>query len=67
MPSISGTACHKYVFDFVYTLLAAGYLSGFDRIVSLMQQQCHRFGILVEKIGLDGIDPEREHVRSQRN
>ncbi|MEY4583066.1 MAG: hypothetical protein RL701_7769 [Pseudomonadota bacterium] len=40
----------------------AGYVAGFHRIVSLMQQQAEAFGIPIEKIGLDGIDPDRDLV-----
>ena len=36
----------------------AGYLSGFHRIVSLMQQQTIGFNIPLDKIGLDGIDSD---------
>jgi len=39
-----------------------GYLSGFHRIVSLMQQQAEAFGLPPEAIGLDGIDPEVDLV-----
>ena len=41
---------------------AAGYMAGFHRVVSLMQQQCQAFGIPLEKIGLDGVDPDRDLV-----
>ena len=34
-----------------------GYMSGFCRIVSLMQQQAEAFDIPLEQIGLSGIDP----------
>ena len=35
-----------------------GYLSGFHRVVSLMQQQAEAFGITLEDIGLEGIDAD---------
>ncbi len=41
---------------------AMGYMSGFHRIVSLMQQQAEAFGIPLEKAGLDGIDPDVDLV-----
>ena len=39
-----------------------GYMSGFHRIVSLMQQQAEAFNIPVEEIGLNGIDADEELV-----
>jgi len=39
------------------TDFSMGYMAGFHRIVSLMQQQAEAFGIPIDKIGLDGIDP----------
>ena len=39
---------------------ADGYLSGFHRIVSLMQQQAEAFGLPPDAIGLAGIDPDTE-------
>lgn len=44
------------------TDFTAGYLAGFHRVVSLMQQQCLGFGIPWEEIRLDGIDPEQDLV-----
>ena len=44
------------------TDFAIGYMAGFHRIVSLMQQQAEAFGIPVEDIGLDGIDANRDLV-----
>jgi hypothetical protein len=38
----------------------AGYLMGFHRVISLMQQQAPAFGIEVGDIGLEGIDPNRD-------
>lgn len=42
------------------TDFAAGYMAGFHRIVSVMQQQCVAFGIPLEKVQLDGIDPDTD-------
>lgn len=39
-----------------------GYMAGFHRIVSLMQQQAESFGIPFEHIGLDGIDADEDLV-----
>jgi len=44
------------------TDFAAGYMAGFHRIVSLMQQQCVAFGVPLEKSRLDGIDPDKDLV-----
>jgi hypothetical protein len=44
------------------TDFATGYMAGFHRIISLMQQQSEAFGIPLEKIGLDGIDPDEDLV-----
>ena len=41
---------------------AIGYMAGFHRVVSLMQQQAEAFGIPLKDIGLDGIDPDVELV-----
>lgn len=41
---------------------ADGYLSGFHRVVSLMQQQADAFGLPQDAIGLAGIDPDTELV-----
>lgn len=35
-----------------------GYLLGFHRVVSLMQQQAESFGIPLEDLGLEEIDPD---------
>ena len=35
----------------------AGYLMGFHRVVSLMQQQASAFGLEVSEVGLEGINP----------
>jgi len=39
-----------------------GYMAGFHRVVSLMQQQAEAFGIPVKEIGLDGIDANDDLV-----
>ncbi|MDD1622369.1 MAG: hypothetical protein LUQ11_12910 [Methylococcaceae bacterium] len=44
------------------TDFATGYMDGFHRIVSLMQQQAKAFDIPLENIGLDGIDPDVDLV-----
>jgi hypothetical protein len=38
----------------------AGYLMGFHRVISLMQQQALAFGLEVNEVGLEGIDPNRD-------
>ena len=37
-----------------------GYILGFHRIVSLMQQQALAFGIELEDIQLEGLEPDRD-------
>jgi hypothetical protein len=44
------------------TDFSVGYMAGFHRIVSLMQQQAEAFGIPFEKIGLDGIDADEDLI-----
>ena len=44
------------------TDFAFGYMAGFHRVVSLMQQQAEAFGIPLKEIGLDEIDPNDELV-----
>ena len=39
-----------------------GYVLGFYRIVSLMQQQALAFGLNLKDVQLDGIDPDRDLV-----
>jgi len=39
-----------------------GYMAGFHRVVSLMQQQAEAFGLSLESIGLDGIDADEDLV-----
>ena len=41
---------------------AIGYMAGFHRVVSLMQQQAEAFGIPLKNLALDGIDPDSELV-----
>lgn len=44
------------------TDFSVGYMAGFHRVVSLMQQQADAFGIPLESIGLNGIDPDEDLV-----
>ncbi len=44
------------------TDFSIGYMAGFHRVVSLMQQQAEAFGIPIEDIGLDEIDPDEELI-----
>ena len=44
------------------TDFSSGYVSGFHRVVSLMQQQADTFDISVEEIGLDGIDADEDLI-----
>jgi hypothetical protein len=39
---------------------ATGYMAGFHRVVSLMQQQADAFGIPRGTLSLDDIDPDRD-------
>jgi len=39
-----------------------GYILGFHRIVSLMQQQAVAFGIELKDLQLEGIEPDRDLV-----
>lgn len=41
---------------------SVGYMAGFHRVVSLMQQQAEAFGIPFEEIGLDEIDADKDLV-----
>lgn len=41
---------------------SAGYMTGFHRIVSLMQQQAEAFNIPLEEIGLDSIDADEDLI-----
>ncbi len=41
---------------------ATGYMAGFHRVVSLMQQQAEAFEIPLEDLELDGFDPDSELV-----
>lgn len=38
----------------------AGYVMGFHRVISLMQQQADAFGIDLKEVGLEGIEPNRD-------
>lgn len=44
------------------TDFSTGYMAGFHRVVSLMQQQAEAFDISLEDIGLDGIDVDEDLV-----
>ena len=44
------------------TDFSTGYMAGFHRVVSLMQQQAEAFDISVDKIGLSGIDADEDLV-----
>ena len=44
------------------TDFSTGYMTGFHRVVSLMQQQAEAFNISLEAIGLDGIDADEDLV-----
>lgn len=44
------------------TDFSSGYVSGFHRVVSLMQQQADTFDISIEEIGLDGIDADEDLI-----
>ena len=39
-----------------------GYLMGFHRVVSLMQQQAEAFGIPLRMLGLEGFDAEKDLI-----
>lgn len=41
---------------------ALGRLMAFHEVISLMQQQAHAFGITLEELGLDDIQPEKDLV-----
>jgi hypothetical protein len=41
---------------------ALGRLMAFHEVISLMQQQAQAFGIALEELGLDNIQPERDLV-----
>lgn len=48
-----GTESHLY---------ETGYTMGFHRVISLMIQQAHSFGLKLEDLGLEGIDADRDLV-----
>ena len=39
-----------------------GYIQGFHRVVSLMQQQAQAFGIDLKDLQLEGVEPDRDLV-----
>jgi hypothetical protein len=39
-----------------------GYVQGFHRVVSLMQQQAQAFGIDLKELQLEGVEPDRDLV-----
>jgi hypothetical protein len=39
-----------------------GYVQGFHRVVSLMQQQAQAFGIDLKDLQLEGVEPDRDLV-----
>lgn len=41
---------------------STGYMAGFHRVVSLMQQQAEAFDIPLEAVGLEGIDADEDLV-----
>ena len=41
---------------------SSGYLAGFHRVVSLMQQQAEAFGISCDELGISGIDADVDLV-----
>lgn len=41
---------------------AAGRLMAFNEIVSILQQQADGFGIPLEELRLDGVDPDRDLI-----
>ena len=46
------------------TEFSSGYLIGMYRIITLMQQQAEAFGMSLEAINLDGLDPEADLISS---
>lgn len=44
------------------TDFAVGYMAGFHRVISLMQQQAEAFGIPLQELALADIDPDAELV-----
>ena len=44
------------------TEFSIGYMAGFHRVVSLMQQQAESFNISLKEIGLDDFDPDEDLV-----
>ena len=52
----------KQTAEYSQTDFAVGYMAGFHRVISLMQQQAEAFGIPLQELALDGIDPDAELV-----
>lgn len=52
----------KKISDSKGTEFSTGYVSGFHRVVSLMQQQAEAFEIPFEEIGIDGIDADEDLI-----
>lgn len=48
--------------DQQHSEFSMGYVSGFHRVISLMQQQAAAFDIPNEDLGLDGIDADEDLV-----
>lgn len=44
------------------TDFSTGYMAGFHRVVSLMQQQAEAFNIPIEEVGLNGLDADQDLV-----
>ena len=44
------------------TDFSSGYLMGMYRIITLMQQQAEAFGMPLEAINLDGLDPDEDLI-----
>ncbi len=45
-----------------YNDFNAGYLSGFHRVVSLMEQQAEAFGIEKKEIGIEEVDADSDLI-----
>jgi hypothetical protein len=41
-----------------------GQAFAYDRVLSLMEQQAEAFGLPLDEIGLDGLDPDRDLLGS---
>jgi hypothetical protein len=40
----------------------AGRVLAYNEVISLLQQQCHSFGLELKVVGLEDIDPDRDLV-----